>query len=147
MTCPQERKKKREDMKRKEKGRREEREKKRKLSLSTTMIKREMWQRQRNFIIQERESARKEVSRTYLRFFIRRIPGKVNCPPPSLTPRQIPRNCLLYPSHWKILLLPPLLCSLYLSTGTVSPPPPPRPPSPFPFRFNVCIHTIMISIF
>ena len=92
-------------MKRKEKGRREEREKRRKLTLSTTMIKREMWQRQRNFIIRERKSARKEVSRTHLSFsyvfFLRegKLPQPPPAAPPNLNPHEIARNCLLYPSH------------------------------------------------
>ena len=93
-------------MKRKEKGRREEREKKRKLSLSTTMIKREMWQRQRSFIIRERESARKEASRTYIKFFIRCTRGKVNCaPPPPPAPANSPK-------------LPPLSLTLKNTTTT-----------------------------
>ena len=75
--------------------------------------------RQRNFIW-ERESARKEVSTTYLRFFMRCIRGKVNCtvaPPPPR--KKIPSNCLLYLLHWKLLILPHFLCSLYFSTGSV----------------------------
>ena len=68
-------------MKWNEKGRREERKKRRKWAYpQLSIIKRE---RQRNFI-RERESARKEVCTTYLKFFMRCIRGKVNCtvPPP-----------------------------------------------------------------
>ena len=68
-------------MKWNEKGRREERKKRRKWAYpQLSIIKRE---RQRNFLW-ERESARKEVSTTYLRVFMRCIRGKVNCtvPPP-----------------------------------------------------------------
>ena len=54
-----------------------------------SIIKRE---RQRNFI-RERESARKEVSTTYLRFFMRCIRGKVNCtvPPPPPKKKTFPQ--------------------------------------------------------
>ena len=132
-------KKKKEDMKRKEKREKKRGEKWAHPQLS--IIKRE---RQRNFIW-ERESARTEVSTTYLKFFMRCIRGEVNCKVPFRSPLKNISNCLLYPSRWKILILPPFRCSQYFSTGSVFPPPP--PPSPFPFRCNVCIHSTMISLF
>ena len=106
-----------------------------------SIIKRE---RQRKFIW-ERKSARKEVSTTYLRFFMRSIRGEVNCtapaPPPQKkkSPKLLPLSLMLKNTttttftlfsvfeHWQCL--------------------PPPPPSPFPFRCNVGIHTIMISLF
>ena len=77
-------------MKWKEKGRREERKKRRKWAYpQRSIIKRE---RQRNFLW-ERESARKEVSTTYLRVFMRCIRGKVNCtvPPPPPKKKKFPQ--------------------------------------------------------
>ena len=134
-------------MKRKEKGRREERKKRRKLSLSTAIFKREMWQRQRNFIIRERESARKEGSRTYLRFFIRCIRGKVNCPPPP-PPAKFPEIASFIPHIENTTTTTTFtLFSVFEHWQCLTPPPPPHPPSPFPFRCHVCIHTIMISLF
>ena len=77
-------------MKWNEKGKREERKKTRKWAYpQLSIIKRE---RQRNFLW-ERESARKEVSTTYLRFFMRCIRGKVNCtvPPPPPKKKKFPQ--------------------------------------------------------
>ena len=89
MSCPQERKK-----RSLWKGRKKEEEKKEKTGEKwaypqLSIIKRE---RQRNFI-RERESARKEVCTTYLRFFMRCIRGKVNCtvPPPPPKKKKIPQ--------------------------------------------------------
>ena len=71
--------------------------------------------------------------------------GKLPPPHPQPNSQKLPPLSLTLKI---LLLLPPLLCSLYLSTGSVLPPPsPPHPPSPFPFRCHVCIHTIMISLF
>ena len=56
-----------------------------------------VWQRRRNFIIRERESVRKEVSTTHLRFFIRCIRGKVHWrpPPPPNSPKLPPLSLTL----------------------------------------------------
>ena len=79
------------------KGRKKEGEKKEKTGEKwaypqLSIIKRE---RQRNFIW-ERESARKEVCTTYLRFFMRCIRGKVKFTVPPPPPRK--KNSLKLPS-------------------------------------------------
>lgn len=92
MSCPQERKK-----RSLWKGRKKEWEKKEKTGEKwaypqLSIVKRG---RQRNFIW-ERESARKEVSTTYLRFFMRCIRGKVNCTVPPPPPKK--KNSLKLPA-------------------------------------------------
>ena len=92
-------------MKWNEKGRREERKKRRKWAYpQLSIIKRE---RQRNFLW-ERESARKEVSTTYLRFFMRCIRGKVHTVPPPPPP----------PKKKKFPQLPPLPLTLKTTNTT-----------------------------
>ena len=55
--------------------------------------------------------------------------SKLHSPPPP-PKKKNSLNCLLYLLHWKLLILPPFLCSLYFSTGSVFPP-------AIPFSFSL----------
>ena len=72
----------------------------------------------------------KKCARPTLGFSCVVFAGKYTAQSPPRKEKKIPSNCLLYLLHWKLLILPPFLCSLYFSTGSVFPP-------AIPFSFSL----------